>query len=76
MVANKVLYLGIVVAFFATAILLILSEYLPVWLTPDPTLQRMLLDLIPLMGFGQITLVAGQVDKSVGASLRLRGEFV
>jgi hypothetical protein len=71
--AYKAIYLGIVVAVFSTSILFIVAEYLPVWLTPDPTLQRIIFELLPLMGFGQILMVVGTVCWGIiGAQGRVR----
>jgi Na+-driven multidrug efflux pump len=58
-VAEKSVYFGIVVAIFESGAFFILAKYIPRWLTPDPTLQKMLFDLIPMIGFGQILMVAG-----------------
>ena len=69
----KSMYLGAVVSTFATSVLFILSPYLPLWLTPDPTLQQMIYDVIPLLGFGQIIMSVGSVAWSViGATGRMR----
>jgi len=51
----------------------VLALYIPGWLTPDPTLQRMLFDIIPLIGFGQILMVWGMVAWAIlGAQGRVR----
>jgi Na+-driven multidrug efflux pump len=68
LVGLKSIYLGVVVSVFCTAILFIVSEYLPRWLTPDPTLQRMIFELLPLIGFGQILMAVGTICWSVIAA--------
>jgi Na+-driven multidrug efflux pump len=73
LVGEKSIYFGLVVAVFETGLVFILAEYLPGWLTPDPTLQKLLFDLIPLIGFGQILMVAGMEAWAViGAQGRVR----
>lgn len=47
--AYKSVYMGIIVAVLSTGGLFLISAYLPVWLTPDPTLQRMIFDCLPLV---------------------------
>lgn len=72
-VGKKSVYFGVVVAVFETGLVFIVAEYLPTWLTPDPTLQKMLFDMLPLIGFGQILMVAGMEAWAViGAQGRVR----
>jgi hypothetical protein len=66
--AYKSIYLGIVVAVYSTALLFIAAPYIPGWLTPDPTLQGMIFELLPLIGFGQILMVPGLISWSVIAA--------
>ena len=40
-VSAKSIYIGVVVAVFETALLFIIAQSLPSWLTPDPVLQEM-----------------------------------
>jgi Na+-driven multidrug efflux pump len=47
--AYKGIYMAVVVAVLSAGGLFILSGYLPGWLTPDPTLQRMIFDVLPLV---------------------------
>ena len=68
LVAYKGIYLGIIVAVFSTGLLFTIAEYMPAWLTPDPTLQRMIYEIIPLMGFGQILNINGTVCWSIVAA--------
>merc|ERR1711937_873555 len=50
-----------------------LAVHIPSWLTPDPTIQRMIFDIIPLIGFGQILMVWGMVAWAIlGAQGRIR----
>jgi Na+-driven multidrug efflux pump len=71
--AYKCILLGVVASCFFTSILFIIGENIAVWLTPDPTLQHMIADLLPLMGLGNIALTAGTVSWAlVGAQGRYR----
>ena len=47
--AYKSMYMAVSVSILSTGVLLIVSEHLPGWLTPDPTLQRMLFECFPLV---------------------------
>ena len=72
-VGEKSIYFGVVVAIFETGFVFIVAEYLPGWLTPDPTLQKLLFDMLPLIGFAQIIMVAGMDAWAViGAQGRVR----
>lgn len=71
--AYKSILLSVAASFFFTSILWMMGEDLAVWFTPDPTLQNMLADLLPLLGVGNITLTAGAVSWAlVGAQARYR----
>ena len=48
----KSIHLAAILALIATAILLLLRDDIPTWLTSDPTLQHMLAQQIPLIGIG------------------------
>ena len=63
--AYKAMYLAVVISIYGTAILYSISGYLPVWLTTDPTLQQMIYELLPLVGFGQIIMSVGMVCWSI-----------
>ena len=70
---DKSLYVSFVVAVYCTGVLFVLAPYIPGWLTPDPTLQRMIFDIFPLIGFGQILFVWGMVAWAIlGAQGRIR----
>ena len=70
--AFKAMYLGVMVSVFVTTLLFILSPYIPGWLSPDPTLQRMVFDVIPLIGFGQVIMSVGAVSWNIiGAQGRM-----
>ena len=70
---DKAIYASFIVAVYATGLLFILAMYVPNWLTPDPTLQKMIFDIIPLIGFGQILMVWGMVAWAIlGAQGRIR----
>mmetsp|Transcript_18233 Transcript_18233/g.41998 ORF Transcript_18233/g.41998 Transcript_18233/m.41998 type:complete len:1052 (+) Transcript_18233:307-3462(+) len=70
---DKALYVSFIIAVYATGLLFILAMKIPNWLTPDPTLQKMIFDIIPLIGFGQILMVWGMVAWAIlGAQGRIR----
>jgi Na+-driven multidrug efflux pump len=69
----KSLLLGIIMSLFVTSIFFILGDSLPAWFTSDPTLQRMIAELIPLVGVGNCTMTFGMVCWAlVGAQGRYR----
>lgn len=41
--------MGTIISIFSASIMFILGGNIPHWLTPDPTLQRMIFDLLPLV---------------------------
>ena len=49
MSANKAIYMGVVLAFVSTGVLFTIADQLPTWLTPDPTLQYMVFQTLPLV---------------------------
>lgn len=70
---DKSLYVSCIAAVYCTGILFALALYVPGWLTPDPTLRKMVFDVIPLIGFGQILFVWGMVAWAIlGAQGRIR----
>ena len=73
MSANKGAYVGIFLALFLTSGLFVLGDDIPTWLTSDPTLQRMISELIPLFGIGNVALTIGTIAWTVvGAQGRYR----
>mmetsp|Transcript_16536 Transcript_16536/g.37960 ORF Transcript_16536/g.37960 Transcript_16536/m.37960 type:complete len:196 (+) Transcript_16536:509-1096(+) len=71
--AYKTLALSVLAATLLTSIIFMIGEDLAVWLTPDPTLQRFITQLLPLVGIGNIALTAGSVSWAlVGAQGRYR----
>lgn len=64
-VTEKGIYVGFVVATLSCGLLFIVAEYLPAWLTPDPTIQGLIFDMLPLIGFGQMLMVPGMVAWAV-----------
>jgi MATE family multidrug resistance protein len=71
--AYKGLYLSIVISVYSAAFLFIVSGHLPKWLTPDPTLQRLIFETLPLIGFGEVLMSVGMVCWNVvGAQGRVR----
>jgi MatE len=63
--AEKGMYVTTVVAIFECGIIFSIAQYLPAWITPDPTLQQMLFQLTPMIGFGSILMVTGFVAWSI-----------
>lgn len=55
----KSIHLAIFAAFLFTSLIFIGGEDIPTWLTKDPTLQRMVAELIPLFGIANIALTIG-----------------
>ena len=49
MSANKAMYMGVVLALVSTGVLFTIADQLPTWLTPDPTLQYMIFQTLPLV---------------------------
>jgi len=69
----KVTLIAVCLSSFVTAILFIMGENLAIWFTPDPALQNMVAELIPLLGVGNLTLTAGGVAWAMlGAQARYR----
>lgn len=69
----KVIMIAVVFATTFTAVMWIVGEDLAKLMTPDPTLQRLIIEVIPLMGIGNIALTGGSVSWAlVGAQGRYR----
>lgn len=69
----KAILFGVFVGCFFTSMIFILGEDLAVWFTSDVMLQRMIADLLPYLGIGNITMTAGIVAWGlVGAQGRYR----
>ena len=69
----KSLLLSFGLSLFVTAGFFLCGNDLPTWFSSDETIQRMLSELIPLVGFGNITMCFGMVSWSlVGAQGRYR----
>lgn len=69
----KTILISVVSATVFTSVVWIIGEDLATLLTPDPTLQRLLIQVLPLMGIGNIALTAGSVSWAlVGAQGRYR----
>ena len=69
----KSILVSIIIASLITSIMWIIGEDLATWLTPDPTLQRLIVEVLPLMGIGNIAMTAGTVSWAlVGAQGRYR----
>ena len=69
--AYKSIYLSLLAALFSTAVLFIVGEDLVRVITPDTTLQRLSIELLPLIGVGQIVMAVGAMSWTlVGAQGR------
>lgn len=69
----KSMYLATFISLFISSCVFILGDDLPTWMTKDATLQRMLSDLIPLFGVGNIALTIGTISWTcVGSQGRYR----
>lgn len=82
--AYKSIYLGLVAALFSTSVLFIVGEDLVRVITPDTTLQRLAVELLPLIGVGQIimavgtmswTMVGAQGRRSLATTVQLVGSW-
>jgi len=71
--AYKSVLIGVVASCFFTSILFMIGEDMAIWLSPDPTLQHLIAELLPLLGIGNIALTAGTVSWAlVGSQGRYR----
>lgn len=69
----KTMFAAVICATLFTSLLWILGENIAVWMTPDPKLQRIIVEVLPLIGIGNIALTAGSVSWAlVGAQGRYR----
>lgn len=69
--AYKSLFLGLVSSVFVTSILFMLGEQIVPLITPDSTLQMLLLEVFPLLGIGHIFVTSGTISWAlVGAQGR------
>jgi hypothetical protein len=57
----RTIFMAYTVAVFGTSLLYMFSPLLVSWATPDPTLQRMIYDAIPLVGVSHIGLATSLV---------------
>jgi Na+-driven multidrug efflux pump len=57
--AFKSMFLAFFASLLLSAIVLMCGESLAVWMTDDPTLQKLMSDLIPLFALGNIALTTG-----------------
>ena len=73
MSANKSLFLCFNLSFIITSLLFICGDSISGWYTSDPTLRRILNNLIPMIGVGNVLMVFGMVSWGlVGAQGRYR----
>jgi Na+-driven multidrug efflux pump len=69
----KTILVGVIMATLLTSIMWMIGLDMAKWLTPDPTLQYLIAELLPLVGIGNIALTAGTVSWAlVGAQGRYR----
>lgn len=71
--AYKSLFLGFTSAVLISSILFMTGEEVVHLLTPDPTLQRMIIELLPLIGLGHVVMTTGIISWALaGAQGRYR----
>ena len=58
--AYKSVLIGVVASCFFTSILFMIGEDMAIWLSPDPTLQHLIAELLPLLGIGNILCWGGR----------------
>ena len=63
--AYKSIYLGLHCGIFCTSIIFLVGEDLVRWITPDPTLQSSLTELLPLVGIGQVAMSISVISWSL-----------
>jgi hypothetical protein len=63
--AYKAMLLAVITSLIGTSFILILGKVLVTWLSPDPTLQKMMYEVLPLLGFGNIALSFGATCQAV-----------
>jgi Na+-driven multidrug efflux pump len=69
--AYKSLFVGLVSSVFATSILYMVGDELASLITPDTTIQRLMIEIFPLIGMGHIVLTTGIISWAlVGAQGR------
>lgn len=61
MSAYKTLFVGMIIAVLISTFLFIAGNYIPYWLTSDPTLQAIIHSLMPFLGLGNLALSIGQL---------------
>ena len=68
----KSVYSAFVTAVWVTSLMYIFAKHIVTWVTPDPTLQRMIFDVLPLVGYSQVGLV---VSTACWAILGAQGRY-
>jgi Na+-driven multidrug efflux pump len=69
--AYKSLFVGLVSSLFATSILYMVGDELAPLISPDRTIQRMMIEIFPLIGMGHIVFTTGIISWAlVGAQGR------
>ncbi|CAB9522405.1 Protein DETOXIFICATION [Seminavis robusta] len=69
----KSMLIATISAFLVTSILFTMGEDIATWLTNDPVLQKMIVDVLPLFGLGNITMTVGTASWTLlGAQGRYR----
>jgi hypothetical protein len=69
--AYKSLFLGLVTSIFTSSVLFMVGAEVAPLMTPDPTLQRLMIEVFPLIGMGHIVMTIGIISWAlVGAQGR------
>ena len=63
--AEKSIYVGILLATFTAGALFVMAEFLPSFLTPNLVYQKLIFNQLPLIGFGGIIMVPGLVIEGI-----------
>lgn len=71
--ANKSQFLGYFSSICVTSLLFIVGTEFTKAMSPDPTLQRLLVELFPLVGIGNVVLASGSISASLLAAQERSG---
>jgi len=66
--SHKSIFFGMAFALIVTSIFFLIGDRIGGWFTNDRTLQRLILELVPLVGIGNITMAAGMICWAVVGS--------
>lgn len=58
----KSIFFALITSFIVSMCCILLHGIIPAWFTPDPTIQKMLRDMIPLIGLANMCIAFGMVS--------------